>query len=371
MSTIRVLDLGLVPSIRSQTVYHAVAHAMTPATPDTLVLVSPTDPYVCIGFHQELEREVDLSYCREHGLPVYRREVGGGAVYLDRNQLFAQWIFHRDHLPASVEDRFELYIRPLVETYRKLGIQAYHRPVNDIHVAGRKIGGTGAASMGEAEVVVGSLMFDFDCGVMSRVLRVPSEKMRDKLHRSIQDYMTTMTRELGWTPEREMVKAVYLDRCRAALGAAIVAGVLTEREEAAVRRWDERLSSPEWLHQRGTMRRKGVKVSEDVRVVEGSHKAPGGLIRVTARLRHGRVEDIDITGDFTLLPASRVADLERAVRGIEVVPEVVLSHFREVYEEMDLWSPGVTAEDFAFALLAATGPVAADGRRASAWEDDD
>ena len=82
--TIRLLDLDLVSPLRSQTVYHAVAHAMTPETPDTIILVSPADPYVCIGYHQDLAQEVDLDYCRQQHLPVYRREVGGGAVYLDR-----------------------------------------------------------------------------------------------------------------------------------------------------------------------------------------------------------------------------------------------------------------------------------------------
>ena len=109
MRKIRLLDLGTVSALRSQTVYHAVAHAMTEDTPDTIILVSPAEPYVCIGYHQELEKEVDLDYCRAHGLPVYRREVGGGAVYLDDGQLFAQWIFQQGQMPAAIDaKRFAL-----------------------------------------------------------------------------------------------------------------------------------------------------------------------------------------------------------------------------------------------------------------------
>jgi lipoate-protein ligase A len=232
---IRLLDLDRVAPMRSQTVYHAVAHAMTAETPDTIILVSPTDPYVCIGYHQDLEKEVDLAYCLAHHLPVYRREVGGGVVYLDDRQVFTQWVFHRPHLPASLDQRFALYIRPLVETYQNLGITAYHRPVNDIQVAGRKIGGTGAMASGEAEVMVGSLMFDFNFELMARVLKVPSEKMRDKVYQSLQEYMTTMTRELGQTPGRDRVTSLYIERCRAALEADIVPGGLTEQEEALAR----------------------------------------------------------------------------------------------------------------------------------------
>jgi len=357
MRAIRLLDLGLVPSLRSQTLYHALAHGMTSDAPDTILLVSTIDPYVCIGFHQDLEEEVDLDYCRAQGLPVYRREVGGGAVYLDRNQIFTQWVFHRDHLPASVQHRFEFHIRPLVDTYRDLGIEAYHRPLNDIHVGGKKIGGTGAASIGDAEVVVGSLMFDFDSQVMARVLKVPSEKMRDKVSQTLREYMTTITRETGRAPDRERVKAIYLDKTRAALGAEIVPGALTEREDALLREWDERFLAPQWLHQRGGSNQSGVKIHDGLRVVEAAHKAPGGLIRVTALLREDRIDGLTISGDFTLLPASGVSSLEQAVCGPGSQRDEVLGRIEEVYAVMGIESPGVTPEDFAIAILEAAGQV--------------
>ena len=102
-----------------------------------------------------------------------------------------------------MEERFALYIKPLVATYQALGIDAYLRPMNDIHVGGKKIGGTGAAQMGMAEVVVGSLMLDFDKATMARVLKVPSEKMRDKVFESLEQYMTTMREQLGQAPGRQ------------------------------------------------------------------------------------------------------------------------------------------------------------------------
>ncbi len=354
MNPIRLLDLGSVSPLRSQTVYHAVAYAMTEETPDTIILVSPNRPYVCIGYHQDLEKEVDLDYCRAHDLPVLRREVGGGAVYLDDGQVFTQWIFHRDRLPASLEERFELYIRPLVETYRALGIAVYHRPINDIHVDGKKIGGTGAAQIGQAEVVVGSLMFTFDKATMARVLKVPSEKMRDKVFESLERYMTTMAEELGEVPDREEVKALYVARCAEALGVEVVPGEWTEAEEAAAQELDARFVSDEWLYQKGGLRQIGVKIHADVRVVEAAFKAPGGLIRVTVRLREKRIDDLVISGDFTLLPAFAVGALEQAARGLSVTREALTARFQEVYRALRIQSPGVAPDDFATAVLTAT-----------------
>jgi lipoate-protein ligase A len=359
MKSIRLLDLGFVSPLHSQTVYHAVGHALTADAPDTIILVSSDRPYVCVGYHQAVEKEADLDYCRDHGLPVYRREVGGGAVYLDGGQLFTQWVFHAGHLPVELEARFELYVRPLVETYQALGIPAYLRPINDVHVGGKKIGGTGAAQMGDAEVVVGSLMFTFDKVTMARVLRVPTEKMRDKVFQSLEQYMTTMQEQLPVLPDRVIVKRLYVERCAAALGAEIVLGELTAAERVAMAEIDARFLSDEWLYARGVLPQRfasgqgqtGVKIHEDVRVAEAAFKAPGGLIRATARLVSGVVDDAAFTGDFTLLPVAALDKLGQGVRGLPLDRAALTARLGEVYAENTIRSPGVTPEDFAEALL--------------------
>lgn len=355
MKKVRLLDMGSVSPLRSQTVYHAAAYALTKDSPNTIILVNSNKPYVCIGYHQNLDKEVDMPYCQEHKLPVYRREVGGGAVYLDDGQVFTQWIFQPDDLPVSLEKRFELYVRPLVETYQHYGIEAYHRPINDIHVDGKKIGGTGAAQMGQAEVVVGSLMFDFDKKTMARVLKVSSEKMRDKIFEGLEQYMATMRDLLETMPDRQEVKDFYINKCAEALGAEVVPGEWTEEEETLAAELDKRFTSEEWLNQKGGLRQTGVKIHEDVRVVEAAFKAPGGLIRVTVRLREGRIDDLSISGDFTLLPTFALGSLEQAVRGLTARKESLLARIQDVYQSINLQSPGVTAEDFATAILLATG----------------
>ncbi len=53
-------NLGKTPWEDSQLIYHALARLGREA----LVLVSPASPYVCLGFHQDAEQEVDLDFCR-------------------------------------------------------------------------------------------------------------------------------------------------------------------------------------------------------------------------------------------------------------------------------------------------------------------
>jgi len=190
--------LGKVPWELSQLLYHAMADLGREA----LLLLSPSSPYVCIGFHQDAQQELDLGFCREQGFPVFRREVGGGAVYLDGNQLFFQLVFRANNplVPKRKESFYRTFLDPVIRTYERIGIPARYKPINDILCGTRKISGTGAGEIGPSIVFVGNLILDFDHETMSRVLRVPDEKFRDKVHRTLRENLTTIRRELG--PEK-------------------------------------------------------------------------------------------------------------------------------------------------------------------------
>ena len=198
----KVFDLGRVPWLDSQLLYHAMPRVGV----EGLVILAPAEPYVCIGRHQDPALEIDLEACRQRGIPVFRREVGGGAVYLDGAQVFFQLVLHRDS-PAAAGDKEAFYRRllePVAAAYGDLGVPARYRPVNDVVTAdGRKISGTGVAEIGDSVVLVGNIIDDFDYDTMVRVLRVPDEKFRDKVHKSMRENLTTLRRETGrsfrWT----------------------------------------------------------------------------------------------------------------------------------------------------------------------------
>lgn len=356
-SAIRIIDLGDVPWLLSQALFHGVAHAMTAETPDTITLCSPTSPYVSVGFHQDAAREVDIDYCRANGIPVVRREVGGGAVYLDNGQLFWHTIFHKSRVPATIEEVYSRFLAGPVAAYRAMGIEAVHRPVNDIQVHGRKIGGTGAAEIGAAMVVAGSLIFDFNYELMAQVLKVPSEKFRDKVYQSLQAYLSTIRRELGArAPSKEEGKAILVQEFARALGAPVEFGQLTEREQAAIAEAAQRLQRPEWTFIKGGLQQEGVKIAAGIQVLEADFKAPGGMIRAAVRVRDGHIDDISISGDFFIYPAAALGELEAALVGAPWTPAAIADRIADFYNRRAVTSPGVDPADLCQALAAA-GPV--------------
>jgi len=348
---VRLIDAGTVPCLRSQTVYHALARARTDQTPDTILLVSPAGPYICIGYHQELEKEVDIEYCKSNKIPVVRREVGGGTVYLDNDQLFLQWVFRGERLPWRMERRFEFFAGPLVNTYRAMGIEACFHPVNDIHVAGRKIGGMGAAAIGSAEVMVGSFLFDFDFAVMSRALKVPNEKFRDKAYLSLLEYLTTMKKELGKTPDRGKVREIYIQECEKTLGEPLQDGSFTAEELEIMENLDTKFASDSWLDQKGGLSRAGLKIHSDVWLYETNYKAAGGLIRATLRVRNNRIDDISVSGDFAFHPHSELGQFTKLLLDQQLNYESLFAIIEKFYNEKGIQTPGVQTADWVEALL--------------------
>jgi lipoate-protein ligase A len=327
-------------------------HALPRLNREGLILVSPASPYVCIGFFQDAEQEVDLEYCRRQAIPVFRREVGGGAVYLDGDQLFYQLVIHRDNplVPEGKDGFYRRFLQPPIEAYRALGIPAEYKPVNDIIANQRKISGNGVAEIGDYVVFVGNLIVDFNYEMMARVLRVPDEKFRDKVHKTLWENLSTIRREVGDAPPTEELWTLLADKFAHVLGpleveTAVDAAWRTKSYDLA-----SQFLSHDWLLGR---KRPGldraVTIRSGVEVKQRVHKAVGGLIRATSEVQEGRLAAVAISGDFFFYPEGRLAALEVALVGVAVAD--VESAIARFYEEQGIESPGVTPADFAQVLV--------------------
>jgi lipoate---protein ligase len=350
---LRVIDFGLVPALRSQAAWWGLAAGLREGDAPILSLVETAEPYVCIGLHQDPDLELDRAFCAAHGIAVIRRRLGGGAVYLDRRQLIFHFIFPRASLPERGELLYPLFIEPVLRTYRDLGIAARYRPLNDIHVEGRKIGGTAAAVLEKASVLGGMFLFDFDGALMARCLNVPSEKFRDKLTTSLEDYVTSMRRLLPAVPAREEVTARFLGHVAECLGVEPVADRPLAAEWAAIEAEEERLAAPEWRERVGRkLVPEGVKLAAGVHLTEGRHKAPGGLVRARLLERDCAIADLELSGDFDCAPQDGLEALAARLLGASLDEKSLLDAVSRAVEELGIAAPGVAAADIAAAIAA-------------------
>ncbi len=342
-------NLGKVSWEESQLLYHAFAKTGR----EGLILLSPSTPYVCIGFHQDVEQEVDLEYCKTKGIPVFRREVGGGAVYLDGNQLFFQMILRSDNpiIPKNKQAFYRKFLSPVISVYRRTGIPAEYKPVNDIMVGTRKISGTGVGEIGESLVFVGNIIMDFDYETMCRVLRVPDEKFRDKIFMSLKDNLTTMRRELGeegtvqWTETNlnHMIAAEF-QKITGPMepGCDIMA---CRSFQAALDQIRHLMLNAAWLHQKGKRAaERKLKIREGANVFHKIYKAPGGLIRADFEVRDGRYANVSFSGDYFCFPSGAISGLEEKLEGSTVdETRCILAGF---YSRKDIEIPGIGIDDW-------------------------
>jgi lipoate-protein ligase A len=344
---LKLYNLGKVPWLDSQLIYHALAHMGREA----LCLVSPAQPYVCIGFHQDAEQEVDMAFCRQNNIPVFRRDLGGGAVYLDGGQLFFHLILHRDNpnVPKGKTTFYRKFLQPIINVHHLIGIPVKFKPVNDLIAGSCKISGTGAAEIGECIVFVGNLIVDFNYEMMSRVLKVPDEKFRDKVHQTLKENLTTIRRELGeetagqWDEAR--LNGLLAEEFQKLLGPMQPA----VKDAALQSKMDEcraMLLSDDWLYQKGRIKTCGrdIKIRAGVEILHRMHKAPGGLIRAEYAVVDGCFEDLHFSGDFFCYPSNAIEGLEASLHGRPVADAGKL--LQAFYAQDSLEIPGIDLEDW-------------------------
>jgi lipoate---protein ligase len=342
----KLYSLGKVPWLESQLIYHAMAHTGR----EGLSLVSPASAYVCIGFHQHAAQEVDLAYCAAAGIPVFRRDLGGGAVYLDGNQYFFQLVLHKDNplVPKNKQHFYRKFLGPVMNVYRRMGIAVEYKPVNDVICGSGKISGTGAGEIGECIVFVGNLIMDFDFLEMSRVLNVPDEKFRDKIYKTLTQNLTTIRRELGaeragqWSEELlDAMMAEEFEKITGRMEPSIIDDDLAD----TIKDLSEKMTSRQWLYRKGRMNTgRDVKIRAGLNVVQKIYKAPGGLLRCEMELMDGKIVDLTLSGDFFCFPKHAVGRLERSLKGKGL--NEVEKFLNGFYAGGDVETPGVGVDDW-------------------------
>ncbi|MDH5609750.1 MAG: lipoate--protein ligase family protein [Cyclobacteriaceae bacterium] len=324
---VRLVDAGSVSGLRSQSIYHGLAYAQTNSTANTVVLAVPEDPYLCIGYFQDVGKELNLAYCERHQLPIVRRETGGGCVYIDRNQLFVQWIFQAGFLPRKVEQWFRVFNQPLIETYKFFGIEAYHFSINDVHAGGKKIVGTGAATIGEAEVVTGNFIFNFNSEHMTQALMVPNNMYREYLSEGLKKYISSFHHELGYLPDPAEVKRVYVQNVEKTLGVRLQPDAFTDAEYQAMEQVERQFEKKEWvemIHSEGH-RERLVKIHAGVWLGYMETEKNGHCVSALIQMIDDRIDRLFISNREGTEGCWETGELEQKLVGQPMKEEVVRS----------------------------------------------
>ena len=112
------------------------------------------NPTVIFGRNQLIEAEVNLEYCRSHGIETYRRKSGGGCVFADMSNIMFSYIT----TDTTVRLTFDKYMRIVAHTLRRLGVNAEASGRNDIMIDGRKVSGNAFYHKPGRSIVHGTML---------------------------------------------------------------------------------------------------------------------------------------------------------------------------------------------------------------------
>ncbi|MHB1512616.1 MAG: lipoate--protein ligase family protein [Acidiferrobacter sp.] len=272
----------------------AYFHALARLGGEGLILIEPARSFVSLGAFDDAASCLDQDYCRTHDIPVMRRETGGGMVLLGPGQVFYTLVLRRPHatVPSRVDEAYRHLSEAPIAVYRRFGIDARLRPINDIVTAeGCKIGGQGAGDINGRFCFVGSILLDFDTDLMHRVVKLPDEDLRAPLKAGLDEGLTSIYARTGTHPEPVAVKRALTEAFAPLLGGltprAVPTCLLTKAHEVA-----RELSDPQVVNSDDTQPRPLFKVREGLYLCQRAIVTATGRIVVSLTIQDDRIRTV-------------------------------------------------------------------------------
>ena len=146
------------------------------------------EPSVIYGRNQVVENEVNLAYCREHGIQVYHRKSGGGCVYADMDNLMLSMITDGDNVGFT----FNRFVTMVQLVLHKMGVEATSTTHNDIMIGDKKVCGTAFYQLPGRSIVHSTMLYDTNMEHMLNAITPGVEKLQQKGIESVRQRITLL-----------------------------------------------------------------------------------------------------------------------------------------------------------------------------------
>jgi len=146
------------------------------------------EPSVIFGRNQVMQNEVNVAYCREHGIKIYRRKSGGGCVYADIDNVMLSYISDGDNVGFT----FNRFVQMILLVMRKMGIEAVGTSHNDIMIGDKKVCGTAFYQLPGRSIVHSTMLYDTNMQHMLNAITPSAEKLEKKGIQSVHQRITLL-----------------------------------------------------------------------------------------------------------------------------------------------------------------------------------
>jgi lipoate-protein ligase A len=110
----------------------------------------------------------------------------------------------------DILESYELLCRGIVKALEHLGIEGEFKPINDVNAGGKKISGNAMTRRHGCVLQHGTTLLDLDVTLMFSILKVPLEKISDKMISDVKERVTSirdlLNRDVQITELRDALK---------------------------------------------------------------------------------------------------------------------------------------------------------------------
>jgi lipoate-protein ligase A len=207
---------------------------------------------ISIGYFQSLKEEVDLDMCEKLGVDFVRRITGGGAVFHE-HELTYSIVISEEHpqIPKNIMDSYGRICGAIIKGLKEINIESKYMPINDIIAGNRKISGNAQTRKMQTVLQHGTILTDVDVDKMFSVLKVPNEKIKDKLISDVKQRVTSIKHIINKNIPFNDVAIAMRKGFEKEFNVELVEGELTEEEISLADEFErECFSSEKWNFKR-------------------------------------------------------------------------------------------------------------------------
>ena len=251
MEEFRFIDLEVHSAFENMAIDESIMLAMKEGNaPPTLRLYRWSPSAVSIGTFQGMRDEVDVDFCESKGIDYIRRITGGGAVYHDYDgEITYSILMPKGHrlAPSDILESYRLLCGGIVKALEHLGIESVFKPINDVDAGGKKVSGNAMTRCHGCVLQHGTILLDLDVKLMFTILKVPQEKISDKMIADVKERVTSIRDILGRDVQITELQDALTRGFSDALDIELVPGTLSDDEqETATRLAQEKYSTKDW-----------------------------------------------------------------------------------------------------------------------------
>jgi lipoate-protein ligase A len=309
--------------------------------PDTVSFCTFPKPSMITTFFNDPEKDINLDFCRERKITVFRTIASGGPIFGDTGYIFTFLHIARENpkVPPNAEKMFEKMLTGIASGISKyFSVECRFRPLNDVELKcedgiWRKIGPS-SCFYEERAIQMGSgiQVKKPDVELIAQTITPPAQKFADKQVSSIQERITYLENVVGRTIDLSEIKDIYIDQIEKIFEIELVPGELTAKERDYYREMEKEYTSDEFFMERSE-RRFG-KIPSDVARKMMQFKVPEGpMVRIITLVKDNKIWGLLISGAIhasPLRPTSPIHEIEKVLKGQPIDERVFESKIAEI-----------------------------------------